>query len=161
MNFLSTNGETVIIDDEDWPRVSQYRWKVKRRVRYCAEIIEVRCDRKHQKSIVLARLITNCPAGLVVDHRNGNNLDNRKENLRPCTHVQNCKNRIREHGRNTSGFRGVVWHTGRQLWYAQIKVDGKCKFLGAFGDKEQASAVYREANRTYYGEFSPYRGTLA
>ena len=66
-------------------------------------------------------------------HLNGDGLDNRVENLRDMSR------------NNTSGITGVFWHKARGKWVAQIRVEGKQKYLGCFPNKEDAVAARRKA----------------
>jgi hypothetical protein len=80
------------------------------------------------------RVVVNAPKGTVVDHINGDSLDNRKENLRICTNAENVRNSPK-HSNNTSGYKGVIWAKREQKWCAQIIVDGKLINLGYYSDK--------------------------
>jgi hypothetical protein len=93
------------------------------------------------------------PKGLVIDHINGNRSDNRIENLRICTFQQNHFNRGKQ-SNNKSGFKGVSWHKQKQKWVAQIKIDGRNKFLGYFVDPEKAYEKYCEVALERYGEYA-------
>lgn len=87
-----------------------------------------------------------------IDHINGNTLDCRRKNLRLATRRENSRN-IPRPITNTSGFKGVVKATNGDKWQAQIRVDGKLKYLGLFITPEEAHAAYCEAGRKYFGEF--------
>lgn len=87
------------------------------------------------------------------DHKNGNTLDNRRENLRLATNAQNGQN-SKLYANNASGYKGVFWYKERGKWRAQIKVNGKQKFLGDFFDKEKAAEAYRIAAEKFHGEFA-------
>ena len=96
------------------------------------------------------------PVGLI-DHINGDRLDNRIENLRIATFSQNAAN-AKRHSRNTSGLKGVakvvkkgVW-TGR--WQASITHQNKQIGLGSFKTKELAHAAYVKAASRLQGEFA-------
>ena len=89
--------------------------------------------------------------GFVVDHINGEKLDNRRENLRYANLGQNQHNR-RKLCTNTSGFKGVHWHKGK--WEAAIVKDNKKVYLGRFISKELAALAYNEAAKELHGEFA-------
>jgi len=92
------------------------------------------------------------PRGYVVDHINGNTLDNRKANLRLASrhdNARNCKIPID----NKSGFKGVIWRPREKKWYAQISVNKKTIYLGTFDDPHVASEAYQLAAKKYFGEF--------
>lgn len=88
-----------------------------------------------------------------VDHKNRNRLDDRWDNLRPCSHGQNIVNSgLWKH--NKSGFKGVYLnrHTGR--WRAKIQKDGKTIHLGSHDTPEEAHAAYQKEARRLFGEFA-------
>jgi hypothetical protein len=91
--------------------------------------------------------------GLQVDHINGNTLDNRKFNLRICTAAENTKN-TKLKSSNTSGYKGVAWHTGTNKWRAYIVLDNRQKHLGLFKTKEEAALSYNEAALKYHKSFA-------
>jgi len=88
----------------------------------------------------------------VIDHINGDRLDNRICNLRQVTHSQNMMNRPTQKN-NKSGLKGVSLHPGG-LWRARIWVKRKEYFLGFFKTKELAFEAYCEAAKTYHGEYA-------
>lgn len=89
--------------------------------------------------------------GRLVDHINGDTLDNRRANLRIVTTAQNAQNQGSRGG--TSQHRGVSWCTTRQRWAAQAQVAGRKIFLGRF-DTEQAAAAAIAAFRAEHMPFS-------
>jgi hypothetical protein len=91
------------------------------------------------------------PVG-VIDHINGNPLDNSIVNLRECTQAQNAKN-FKIKSVNTSGFTGVSFDKSRNKWIAQGRYNGKKKNLGRFETKEQAAIAYASFAKSHYGEF--------
>lgn len=99
------------------------------------------------------RLLTGCPEGLVVDHINGDSLDNRRSNLRICTQRQNRWNRAKRM-RAQSKFKGVWFDKDRDLWIAQIGHDSDRLRLGAFEREEDAARQYDRAARLLFGAFA-------
>ena len=86
-----TKGLVAIIDDEDFERVSRYKWvslKNKRTV-YASRSSDLKGGKK---TMYMHRFIMNPPSDMQVDHINGDGLDNRRVNLRVCTQSQNLKN---------------------------------------------------------------------
>lgn len=82
--------------------------------------------------------------GLEGDHKDGDPLNNRRSNLRVCTHALNHQNKAKYRG--TSRFRGVSLDS-RGKWYAYGKIDGKMKNLGRYDDEEEAGRVAEEWRR--------------
>lgn len=86
-----------------------------------------------------------------VDHKNGNPLDNRWENLRLATAAQNRAN-CKMKANKPIPLKGVTFHKGRYM--AQLRVQGKkSPFLGYFDTAEEAHKAYVEAARIAHGEF--------
>lgn len=101
------------------------------------------------------RLISAAPKGVHTDHINGIQTDNRRENLRWCTHAQNMRNRKLQRN-NTTGARGVeidMAAGGVKRYRARISVDRKPISLGTYGTIIEASNAYQRAAERYYGEF--------
>lgn len=87
------------------------------------------------------------PDGLI-DHRNGNPLDNRLVNLRVVTHGMNMQNkRVAMVNNKSSGLLGVTWNVQHEKWQATVMASKKRHFLGYFDCPEVAHAVYLEAKR--------------
>jgi hypothetical protein len=138
----------TIIDGDDLPKVEGKRLHMDRD-RYVW--FHGKNEAGRQTTLKLHRLITGAPAGMEVDHKNGNGLDNRRANLRVCTHAQNMMNMPKVKAR--SGFRGVRRMKNR--WHARIQVRGKETHLGAFPTAEDAWRVRRAAELIHKGEFAP------
>ena len=96
----------------------------------------------------------------IVDHINGNKLDNRLCNLREATPTLSSINRSIAIN-NKSGVIGVFWNTGRKRWRAQISMDGKQCNLGEFDTKEEAIAARRAAEiaLNFFGHVFPIQTT--
>ena len=88
------------------------------------------------------------PTG-VIDHKDGDSLNNRFDNLRDVTQSVNLQNQRKARSISTSGVLGV--HLGRRgLWMSEISFDGKRIRLGAFKTIEDAQAAYLIAKRQYH-----------
>ena len=149
-----TQGKSTLVDDEDYEWISKLKW------RYASNGSAVRNSSRHlgaQKVLQLHRIIMNAPDGLVVDHINGDRLDNRKQNLRVCSQSQNSMNRSVATN-NSCGYKGVYFHKGKQKWYAHITCNGKQKHIGAFSAPEDAARAYNQRALELFGEFSKLNG---
>lgn len=81
----------ALVDDENFEWLNQWKWSHLKSYDYTGYVVK-----RKNGFILMHRLIMDTPKGMEVDHINGNSLDNRKENLRNCTHQQNqCNQRKR------------------------------------------------------------------
>lgn len=145
-------GCDVLLDEEDLHLIEKYSWRIQKRKHgpYVRSSIPV--NGKHV-DIYLHRIIANAPEGLVVDHINGDGLDNRKCNLRVCTHAQNLANQ-KNQKRGRSKYKGVVWRANANKWGAKIMVEGKYIWLGYHSLESAAAQAYNEAATKYLGMFA-------
>jgi len=90
-----------------------------------------------------------------VDHKNGNGLDNRKENLRLCNKSQNHMNSGKQTN-NKSGYKGVSQHKNSDKWQAQISVDRRVISIGYFNTPEEAARAYDKAAKEKHGHFAVF-----
>jgi len=147
--IILSNNKVSIIDDEDFEKVSKYKWS------YLPLGYATRQDWSTKKFLYLHRYIINAPEEFIVDHINGDKLDNRKENLRLCSQSQNMMNRGKNKN-NTSGLKGVIFRKDTKKWQAQIKLNYKNINLGSYESAIDASKARRRAEKKYYGEFAKY-----
>jgi hypothetical protein len=101
----------------------------------------------------LHRFILGVQGRVTVDHVDCDGLNNTRENLRQATYRENSRN-VALTSRNTSGFKGVSWHKGKQTWTAQIRDNGVLHALGSFPTPELAHAAYCAAAPRVHGEFA-------
>lgn len=159
--ILLASGETALVDDEDYERVSRYRWRLspKRHHRYAQAHIRTEYHPDGRRKCVgesMHRLVMGCVPGdgQVVDHCNNDGLDNRKENLRLGGWNGNNRNRQPVQGRS-SKYKGVTFFKRDRLWRASIKLDSPKRIqLGSFKDERDAALAYDFAARQHYGEFA-------
>lgn len=81
--------------------------------------------------------------GLEVDHVNGDGLDNRRSNLRVCTHAENVQNRSSAPG-STSRYRAVYWDRQKRKWRARVHTQGRYHHVGYFASEAEAGAAAEE-----------------
>lgn len=145
-----TRGRTAVIDAEDVPLVEGFFWQGKLS-RHNVYAIRFEQHGQKRKLVCMHRAIAGAPDGTLVDHINGNGLDNRRANLRLATNAENTRNQ-RRNRRNTSGYKGVTWHKATGKWRAQIQVNGRRKHLGCFDRSVEAYSAYCEAALRFHGE---------
>lgn len=146
MNIKSiqlTRGKVTIVDEKDFNILSQFKWCFDTSTGYPV-------SRINGKNIRMHRFLLRPKKGLSVDHINGDKMDNRRINLRVCTHSQNLMNLIVKRKNNTSGFKGVSWHRDYKKW----KVVVSEKTIGYFNNKIEAAKKYNEIASIYFGEFA-------
>lgn len=142
--ILLTRGLEAVVDARDAHLISDRKWNASphRRTFYATGTGGLR----------MHRVIIGAKKGQIVDHIDGDGLNNRRANLRITTAAQNARNcRLRKD--NTSGFKGVHFDNQNGWWRAQINIDGKRVALGTFDTAEAAYASYCEASQKHYGEY--------
>lgn len=145
----------VLVDAEDYDKIRNIRWHVKTRMTAAGEVVPVRVQSSGWKSerLNLHRVIlglSEYSSDAVVDHVNGDPLDNRKLNLRVCASANNTRNSRRQ---RTHQYKGVhARPSGR--FRAVLKVNYEYKHLGTFGTAEEAAKAYDEAALAAFGEFA-------
>ena len=107
----------------------------------------------HRNGVLLHRLIANARPDQVVDHIDGNPLNNMVANLRVCTHAENMRNR-KAHANNKLGIKGV--YRDKNRWRAQIRANGQKHEPGSFKSPEEAHAAYKSAAVLLHGDFSRF-----
>lgn len=138
MKTISTKtGRNIIVDDDDYSILMEFRWFIATK-RYAARMVK---NGDKRAIIYLHRQIMNPKIGMVVDHINGDTLDNRRCNLRVCTQSDNLANQ-KIGKRNTSGAKGISFDKNRNKWVAQTHKNGKHIFIGRYFSKEEAIAAH-------------------
>ncbi len=143
-----TSGGYAIVDDADFPMLSKFSWMNSNG--YAVNVTQK--DNKRTRTR-MHRLILGDRVKKYTDHINGNKLDNRRVNLRPCTNAENMRN-IPPKKQNTSGYKGVTWQNDCSRWKAQIKVNYKNIHIGIFKIKKDAAIAYNEAALKHFGQFA-------
>ena len=152
-----SNHSPALVDDDDFTRLSRHTW-------WASEMTNERSDKSQWsvetqidgKTVKMHRFITNAPEDMDVDHKNGNQFDNQKDNLRVCTRSQNLANAskyVRRKG-SSSKFKGVSWYSKPKKWAASLQCNGERIWLGLFELEVDAARTYNEAARKYFGEFA-------
>lgn len=138
-----TQGQVALVDDADVPLLSTRSWQAqpRRDGQGCYAVSD---------GVRMHRLLLRAQPGQIVDHRNGDGLDNRRHNLRLGTQSGNCVNRRRTPGRYLRGARPK-----KGLWQAYIKFGGKQRSLGYFNTEQAAHEAYITEARLLHGDWMP------
>lgn len=145
---LSQNKETLV-DDEDYEYLSQWKWYYHQGY----AIRKISLGNGKRKTIRMHNEIITPFSGYVVDHIDGNTLNNLKSNLRFANKNENTRNRIKR-SKFSSIYKGVLWHKRDKRWQAALKINNKQYHLGYFKIEEDAARAYNEAAVKYFGEFA-------
>lgn len=141
---LSQNKVTQV-DDSDFEYLSQFKWFA---VNYHNHFYA--CTEIKAKQCLMHRMILKACKGQIIDHADGNGLNNQRKNIRFCNHSQNAVNRIKRSGRYK--YLGI-WHSDNRI-RAGVRVNGKLINLGSFKSEIEAAIAYDQAALKYFGEFA-------
>lgn len=155
-----TCGYKAIVDNEDYDELSQYNWFADK-TKYGIRARRNGLKKLNEKSMILmTRQIMNPSDDMVVDHKNHNTLDNRKENLRVCTKAQNNMNsrKNKSSGAQRSKYKGVSYHapygrSGKKPWRMFIRINGK-QFFKYFETENAAVGEYNRLAKLHFREFA-------
>ena len=86
-----------------------------------------------------------------IDHIDGNQSNNKIENLRDVTASQNCWNQ--KYKGSASGVKGITWNKQEEKWQPQISANGKRFYLGKFTNLDDAIIAYQNAAQKLHGEY--------
>ncbi len=157
MKTVQATGRDVIVDDADYEMARHLAMFVDSSTGY-ARYHTIGSAKARKRKYVHTLITGPVPAGCVVDHINGNKLDNRRDNLRIVTPNTNQANRHKLNRNNRSGIRGVCFNPGNspfRPWKATIYANYRTVNLGYFETIEEAAAVRKLAEPLYFGESCP------
>ena len=149
-------GRFVAVDLEDLEYLSQFLWRAQKvetgRLYAIRSLPKVNGQTRH---VLMHMELLPVEDGMLVDHVNGDGLNNRRRNLRPCTHTENMQNRAISRN-NQSGYKGVFRdkNSNRLKWRAQLRANGQVHRLGGFRTAIEAARAYDEAAKKHHGEFA-------
>ncbi len=160
----------AFVDAADYDCVKRHRWYAKKHGTGTAAFRVAESEGKILIISLHAEIFGRAPKGMVIDHKNRNPLDCRRENLRLATRRQNAWNRAARPNRKYSRYKGIyfAWRykDGQKIsrpkpWYAQLEVNGKSHFRGYFANERDAYEACTELMQELHGEFAciePWEG---
>ena len=154
MKLIKVHGSSKygMVSNSDYNRVITHRWtagKTKWAAYPRAQI--------DGKNMYLHHLIIGNPGGdLQVDHKDGNVLNARRNNLRFCTSQQNAFNRGKTYneGVSTSRYKGVKWDTRSCTWVARVTKNGERVHYTNHETEIEAAKRYNKEATKHFGDFA-------
>lgn len=147
-----TRGKEAVIDAVDLPLIQPFSWRA-----YPSGNTWYARGRPGPFTVPetgLHTFLIRPPSGVLVDHEDGDGLNNRRKNLRLASKSQNTANRFREQS-NATGYRGIRrLPSGR--YQAYVTHQGRHIALGTFDTPEEAHQAYRLGAVKYHGEFATF-----
>lgn len=147
--IVTGSGYMILVDNEDFEYLNSYIWGT------CNMGKLSKKRRAYNNTLgYMHRCIMNTNSAEVVDHINGEPLDNRKINLRKCSQAENARNNIVSNKKKSSRFKGVCWVASKNKWTARVMTDGKYANGGYFTDETKAAESYDVLAIKHHGEFA-------
>jgi hypothetical protein len=150
-----SGGYAAIIDAADAPRVARHRWVATNARPDLPGTRYIYARTLGDGRRYLHRFITRVRIR-EVDHINGNTLDCRRANLRPCTHRQNLRALVKRVRGTTSRFRGVSWYRNYARWVVKLTRGTRSIFIGYYDDELAAARAFDAAARRFYGKSASF-----
>ena len=146
-----TYGKIALVDDKDYDFLSTFKWRAQKENIHWYAVASL-----EGQSIKMHWLIMPLDKPFVVDHADGNGLNNQRSNLRKATPSQNCQNRRKISSKCSSPYKGVHLRKSSGTWIASIQAFGKSGriYLGDFKNEKDAAFAYDRAAKQYFGEFA-------
>jgi hypothetical protein len=148
-----TQGKVAIVDDEDFEYLNQFKWQAHKNGNKFYAVTSLLINNKYRTKMMHRLIANNKNKKMHTDHINGDGLDNRKINLRICTHSQNLMNRGPQ-ANNKTGYKGVCYDKRINKFRATISITGINKNLGCYINPVDAARAYNTAAIKYYCEFA-------
>lgn len=149
--YANNTGSEFLISSESYDSVQKHCWYENKNGYFLTRLSKTEQVMLH-RYVLWGEESTNHQEQ--VDHINRKPFDCRLSNLRACSPRENARNKSIS-SRNSSGVVGVSWSNQFHKWRSYISIDGICRSLGYFIDKNEAIAARKSAEQKYYGDFAP------
>lgn len=150
MKEITVGDRVALVDDCDYELVSSYHWRLSSGACQSTRYARAWAHGGQRQEIRMHRLILGLTGSFPhVDHKNGDGLDNRRENLRAATHRQNGAN-AKKPRNNTSGYKGVSLSKADGTYSAAIAG----RYIGRYSTAEEAARAYDIEAVQVYGEYA-------
>lgn len=154
-----TQGKVAIVDDDTFEELNKFKWHASNegRTQYAvrtntAVTIKNKNGKYSYERLRMHRVLMNASTDFFVDHKNGNGLDNRKNNLRLCSRTENARNRGKN-SKNSTGYKGVTKRKNGR-YQASIGMNGKSIIIGYYNKVEDAAFAYNIVAKLAHKEFA-------
>lgn len=139
------------VDDCDFDSINKWKWHAK--IAYGGIFYAARSIHHNGKVSIIRMHRLILKTSRKIDHRDGDALNNQRNNLRPATDLQNARNRKLSKN-NKTGYIGVVWRKKEEKFWSRISVNHKMVSFGYFDDPVVAAIARDLAAKKYYGAFA-------
>lgn len=149
--MMLNNGDICLVDAKDFNWLNQYKWRLREKDGYVMRKVKSKGVVKEVTihSLIAEKHYGKRPDGKVVDHINGNKLDNTPENLRYCSRKENSQN-CKMHHTNNTGFKGVRYRGDNMLY--DVRIAGF--WIGYFKNPVAGANAYNYFSERIFGDFS-------
>lgn len=151
--FLRNKNLVALVDDEDFVELSKYHWFAIKRARRFYAARNIKIDKKRTQVLMHKMILQNC---LILDHKDGNGLNNQRNNLRRANSQQNSANMVSQKVMKSSKYKGIlIDRRGVNIKYcARIGYNGKTRHIGCFNSEIDAAKAYDVKALELFGEFA-------
>lgn len=153
--IMLSNEQAAIVDDADFDALLNYRWHKRKNGNTCYATTRFFISGKIYDIDMHRAIMGVQDSKILIDHIDGNGLNNQRSNLRVCNRSQNASNRhAPKKTTNTSSFFGVSYMPTTRKWRAYIVKDSRQVSLGLYHREEDAALAYNKAARELHGDFA-------
>lgn len=148
-----TQGQIALIDDEMYDRVSYFKWYATKGTNTFYAKTSIKLSNDKWIEIRMHQLVTNF-THTMVDHKDGDGLNNQRENLRLANRSENQWNRKKTSKTSSSNYKGVCWNKTSNNWISTIRINNKLKYLGSFDTERDAAIAYNNAAINMFSKYA-------